>query len=316
MQLTTVIVSGPKRSGTTLLNRLFDSQPGIIDFNDEGFFWEHVYRYDLVGHGELFLDLFRSFTPARLTEGFIDRDILPWIEGRYSQRAVAVEFDVPLAFNTAVFKGSLGPLAACESIEEVWETLVAAYVAGSARMYKGCGSCLIKTGDYGMSIMAGRKHLKNARFIFIMRNPFFALDSLKKSREIRKEKVLNPFNFGEAVRDYAFLWDNWANIAREDTVLVLYEDLLRKPREVMGRVAEHLGIPFTDNLLEPTLQGELWPGLSSFAETKGIDASILDRPLKVLAGHEVAYVRRHLKGLLDHFGYTPESQVPTKEFHA
>ena len=31
----TIVVTGPKRSGTTLLNRLFDNHPALIDAIDE-----------------------------------------------------------------------------------------------------------------------------------------------------------------------------------------------------------------------------------------------------------------------------------------
>ncbi len=41
----TIIATGPKRSGGTLITRLFDSQPGIMNFIDEAFFWEQVYNY-------------------------------------------------------------------------------------------------------------------------------------------------------------------------------------------------------------------------------------------------------------------------------
>ena len=34
----TIVVTGPKRSGTTLLNRLFDNHPDLIDVIDESFF--------------------------------------------------------------------------------------------------------------------------------------------------------------------------------------------------------------------------------------------------------------------------------------
>lgn len=312
MNLTTCIVSGPKRSGTTLLNRLFDSQPGVIDLNDEAFFWEHAYKYDVAGRRDLFLDIFRDFTPEELVAGCIDRDIMPWIGGRYKQTASAMEFEMDLDFDTARFTAGLSGLRSCANIAEVWEILVAAYADASGRDYAGCHHCLIKGADYGMSILGGRGSLAGSRNVVILRNPFYALDSLKKSRQMRQEKVLNPFNFGEAVRDYAFLWDNWAGIVQEDTHLVLYEDLVRDPRPVMEGLAAHLGVPFTENLLVPTLQGGEWPGLSSFSATKGIDAAILERPLKVLSAHEVEYVQRGLKDLLGHFGYGPGSQAPSR----
>ncbi len=308
----TCIASGPKRSGTTLLNRLFDFQAGLIDLNDEAFFWEHAYRYDSNGHHDLFLDLFRTYDPIALTQGFIERDLLPWIEGRYKQSASFLEFEVDLGFDPQIFTSCLRDLTACPTIQDVWHVLVNAYASASERDYSNADSVLIKCADYGMSILGGRRFLNNARFAFILRNPYFALDSLKRSRELRGSRVLNPFNFGEALRDYAFFWDHREDILSGDTILIFYEDLVSDPRHVMKGVAAHFGIPFTENLLIPTLAGKPWLGLSSFQATQGIDSSILRRPLQVLEPQEIRLVRKHLAGLVETYGYEPGKQAPNR----
>ncbi|MGD8386348.1 MAG: sulfotransferase [Desulfobacteraceae bacterium] len=308
----TCIVSGPKRSGTTLLNRLFDTQPGMIDMNDEAFFWEHAYRYAAVGREDLFLDLFRAYSPADITDGMIERDLLPWIEGRYQQAASFLEFEVDLGFNTESFRAGLKPLRNCATVQEVWHVLVDAYASASDHDYSNADHVLIKSADYGMSILGGRRFLDKARFVFVLRNPFYALDSLKKSRQLRGSKLLNPFNFGEALRDYVFFWDAREDILGEDTIFLLYEDLLASPRTVMKRVASHLGVPFTENLLQPTLEGKSWHGLSSFQATHGVDSSVLERPLQVLEQDEIELVRKHLSGLLERYGYGPAKQMPVE----
>ncbi len=306
----TCIISGPKRSGTTLLNRLFDSQPGLIDMIDEAFFWEHVYRYDIAGRIEMFLDLLRSYDPPALTEGFIERDLLPWIEGRYRQAGAFREFEVDLGFNTETFTGQLDALRGCVRVQDVWHVLVAAYAAASAGDYSGADKVLIKSADYGMSVLSGRRFLDRARFVFILRNPYYALDSLKKSRQIRGHKLLNPFNFGDALRDYAFFWDHRDEILGKDTILITYENLVARPREVIREVAAFWEIPFTENLLVPTLAAKSWPGLSSFKETREIEGDILDRHLQVLSPQEIELVRKHLADLLESYGYEPERQLP------
>lgn len=310
--MTTFIVSGPKRSGTSLLNRLFDSQPGLVDMSDEAFFWEHAYRYDEAGHADLFLDLFKAYTPAALTEGFIDRDLLPWIEGRYRQAASFREFELDLGFDTGGFTRRLELLKNCTGLQEIWHALVDAYAESSAKDYSVADKVLMKTADYGMSILSARRFLDRARFVFILRNPYFALDSLKKSREMRGEKILHPFNFGEALRDYIFFWENRKEILGADTILILYEDLLTRSREVMEKVASHLGVAFSENLLAPTLAGRPWPGHSSFRETRNIEASVLDRPLQVLRSEEIALIRSHLSDLSETYGYGPERQCPAR----
>ena len=89
----------------------------------------------------------------------------------------------------------------------------------------------------------------------------------------------------------------------------MYENLVSNPREVVEAMAAHLGIPFSENLLVPTLRGKAWPGLSSFQETREIEKHILDRPLQVLESREIEMVRKHLADLLETYGYEAERQV-------
>ncbi len=312
MELTTFIISGFKRAGTTLLNRLFDSEPGIIDYNDEAYFWEHVYRYDEAGRIDLFVDLFRSFSADELIQGFIDRDILPWIEGRYVRQAVVNEYELDLGLDQERFRAGLAGLAGCETVQDIWTVLTRAYADAMDTDYSGCTRTMIKSADFGLGILSSRKYLDRVRHLFLVRNPFYTLDSLKKSRMRRQQKILHPFNFAEAVRDLTFFWQNRERILGPDTYCIQYERLVSKPREVMEEVAAHLGIPFTENLLRPTMLGKDWEGYSSFSLASGIDASMLDRPLKMLEPHEVRFVGRHLAEMLEHYGYVPGQQRPAK----
>jgi hypothetical protein len=298
----TIVVSGPKRSGGTLLTRLFDSHPGIIDFIDEAFFWEHVYTYLVTGKESLFIDVFKNSGPKSLAESFIDRDLLPWINGTYRQ-IVPREFEMDLEFKKDVFLNILRELNICSSISEIWNCLVKAYAYASAVDYSGCRTAFMFGGDWGRSMLATKKTLKNCRCIFFMRNPYFALESLKKSRMTRGAKALHPINFAQVINHYFFVWNNRSEILDERTLLIRYEDLVGQPEETMRKVADHVGVEFTDNLLIPTLRGRNWGGDSSFEELKGIDKSVLRRNIKVLNQTEIDVISMHLKPILEYFDY-------------
>lgn len=299
-----IIISGPKRSGTTLINRLFDSHPGVIDLVDEAFFWEHVYDYKKNNLEALFIDIFQRFDSHSLVEGMSDRAILPWLDGIYRQTdGVPYKQVVDTGFKTDVFIKELQGLKDCESISRIWECLVNAYAEASSRDYSDCDTALIKSADYGKSILSAVDSLNNCRCVYIMRNPYYAIDSLKKARELRGAKILHPFNMAEAIRDYCFFWDNREAILSEKTKLIRFEDLLVKPAEIMENVAGHLGIAYTDNLIMPTLANGDWVGLSSFTRTKGIDPSILKRGIKVLSRTEIDFIKTHLKSQLEYFDY-------------
>lgn len=308
--LKTIIVSGPKRSGTTMLNRLFDSQPGIIDLIDEAFFWEHVYKYSKIQKQDIFIDIFKTFSSAALRQGIIDRDIMPWIGGTYRQAAVKVPFEMDLGFNTSIFEQQLSEIAKSSQIKEIWFALVNAYARAAKPDYSEAKCAFIKSADYGVSIVSANMHLDDLRSIIIIRNPFYAIDSLKKSRGMRKEKELNPFNLGEVILDYIFLWNHLEDILKKKTILVQYENLLQDPSGFMNKIANHVEIEFSENLLNPTLQGLDWCGLSSFSKTNGIDRSVLDRSITALNEEEITFIENSLKEMLNHFNYTSTKQMP------
>jgi hypothetical protein len=63
----------------------------------------------------------------------------------------------------------------------------------------------------------------------------------------------------------------------EQVLLLTFESLIERPREVMSRLAERIGIPFDDILLTPSFNGRAIASNSSFVPTTGIDRAVLDR---------------------------------------
>jgi len=306
-------MSGPKRSGTTLLNRLFDGHPEIIDMNDEAYFWEHVYDYAALGCRDLFIDVFRSFPPANIREGFIDRDILPHLDGVYRQVTAGVAMEREIGLDSDVFLSGLAGLRECATVAQIWDCLVAAYAAAISSDRSSRKGVFIKAADYGKSILAARSEVASFSGLTIIRNPFYAIDSLKKYRSARGVKLLHPFNFGETIRDYCFWWSHVEALRTNGSLLICYEDLISDPERVMREVAAHVGISYVPELIRPSLFGEPWEGLSSFKKTEGIDRSALDRPLKMLSAEEIALIKRYLSPVLEFFGYCAEAQSPGKK---
>jgi hypothetical protein len=83
--------------------------------------------------------------------------------------------------------------------------------------------------------------------------------------------------------------------ARPDRVLlVTFADLIGRTPETIRIVADFIGIPFEDNLLVPTFNGEHVPSNSSFAAVKGIvDKTVLRHgsDVAIAAGDEELHAR-------------------------
>jgi len=312
----TIITTGPKRSGGSLITRLFDSQPGIINFIDEAFFWEHVYNYQEKGQESLFIDTFKYHDISELMESFADRQILPWING-ILRKITPEKYDLDLNFRKDVFLDELVNLNKCSSISEIWDCLVKAYANAMPTDYSGCDIAYMFIGDRGKSILSTKASLGNSRCIFVMRNPYKALESLKTERMLgrnslinKRKKALHPINFAQVINDYYFFWNNRSKILDKRTILIRFEDLVTDSRKTMKAVADHVGIEFTDNLLKPTLLGDPFKHGSSFGFLDGIDKSVLHRKAKVLSKIEVEIIRDHLKPILEYFDYTASEVAP------
>lgn len=174
----TIVVTGPKRSGTTLLNRLFDNHPQLIDVIDESFFWEHVYNHQIRGLESLFIDIFRKTAPKDLVEGLIDRELFASLDGVFSQISNP-PFSINIGFSKDIFAEYLNRLKYCSSISDIWYCLMEAYAEASNVDFSNRRIAFIREGDWGKSMLSTRKSLSNCYCVFIIRNPYSALDSLK-----------------------------------------------------------------------------------------------------------------------------------------
>ena len=151
----TIIATGPKRSGGNLITSLFDSQPGIINFIDEAFFWEHVYNYQEKGQESLFIDIFKQFDRSDIVESFIDRRLLPWIDGIF-RKVTPVKFELDLNFRKDIFLDELTNLKNCSNISEIWNCIVLAYANAMPTDFTGCDTAYMFIGDRGRSILSAK----------------------------------------------------------------------------------------------------------------------------------------------------------------
>ena len=117
------------------------------------------------------------------------------------------------------------------------------------------------------------------------------------------EKLLTWPLIAQNIRSFQEMHDRVraADPARIRTVR--YETLIADAKGTMKALAEWLEIPFDDRLLQPTMRGQHWPGISSFKATDGIESSPAERPIQALTGAEQALIRSHLADFRETFDY-------------
>lgn len=164
-----------------------------------------------------------------------------------------------------------------------------------------------KSPDYGKSAVVALKYLSRPKVIIIVRDPHYAIDSLKKSREMRGEKLLHLFNFFDEIINYKLLHrvikDASVKANSEKVKLIRYEDLVSDPERYMKELSDFIGIGYDKKMLEPTLNGEKWHGESSFRIFDGISTSEIKRGIKTLTEWEMNYIDIQIKDFLNEFGY-------------
>jgi hypothetical protein len=152
-------------------------------------------------------------------------------------------------------------------------------------------------------MLAAQECLSNYKGIFIIRNPFYALESLKRARSISGRMELTSFTMAQSLNYYNFFWKNLDKIKSSNTIVIKFEDVIMNFEVTMKEVADHVDIEFTKNLITPTLRGQLWNGDSSFHKLDGIDKKTVLRPLKDLSSSDIDFINHNLKGILDYFDY-------------
>jgi len=141
----------------------------------------------------------------------------------------------------------------------------------------------------------------DAKFIHIVRNPYATLVSLRRHMSLAGYPLLTAA-LSSLNNSYYYLYKNPHLLS--DYLVVRYEELLENPEDIMRRIADHIGIPFSPQLLIPTTQDEIWSGNSSSGEAFD---GISNRPISAWQEHihplESAFVNLLFPHVLRDFGY-------------
>jgi len=309
--LTPFIISGAPRSGTSLIYNLFDGHPEISWLLNEGYLFEYLYDLGVDGT-QLFLDAIPSDIKP-LIAGLRDKQIMPPLHEPYRQMMPVrqgvgsteadgsiPEFTLESRWSEDAFRNALAGWRG-GTVAELWHWLVNACLAGmggESRRY----ACL-KSPDYGKSASAAVTLIPEAKAIIIVRDPLYALDSLKRSREMRGDKLLTWPLMAMCVRNFQRMHEIIKNTDTDRFTYVLYESLLKEPKSVMRKLSNWLNMDFDDCLLTPTMCGRFWPGISSFKPTDGIEDSPMIRSIQALTTVEQDFILSRLEDFRADFGY-------------
>lgn len=296
-----LIISGAPRSGTSLLYNLFDGHSQIGWLLNEGFFFEFVYDMG-AATADTWLDATRRPIDSFIA-GLRDKQLIPPLHEDYRQSSEAgsmSEFSLQSDWSESRFREALD-LQSVDTVDALWRVLATACLAGQGIPPKRF-ACL-KAPDYAKSAAAAAQAIPSARAVVIIRDPVRALDSLKRSRELRREKHLSWPQFSLCIAQMQAMVSRVREYSRDRIYWIRYEDLVSDPAGTMKPLANWVGIDFEDCLLQPTMQGRDWPGISSFKSTTGIETAPAERAIQSLDAFDLDLIETSLTEFRRFFGY-------------
>ncbi len=300
---TPLIISGPPRSGKSLLYSLVEGHKEISWLIDEGLFFEYLYQArQLSPSGESIIIGSAKRSADDFVLGIRDRQLMPPVEKGFEEAGTGAvtKIKIEAPWSESTFVETLKNRR-FNSIGELWQVMARACIAGleqTPRRY----ACLM-VPDYGKSAAAAVGSIPGARAIFVSRDPARCLDSLKRSRDARNRNRITWAAFAICLAEMNAMADRARSTDPDRCLIVKFEDLITDTASIMRRIAQWLGIEFDEVLLKPTILGQSWPGASAFAVLSGIDNTSAKRPVHALNARELELIDEHLGPYRDFFGY-------------
>lgn len=154
----------------------------------------------------------------------------------------------------------------------------------------------------------------DARFVHIVRNPYATLVAIRKMKTTKGcYPYLGPIASSLRSSSY-YLFKNRKSI--QDFMVVRFEDLVNDTQETMGQIAQFLQIGFSDCLLVPTYEGEVWSGNSTASGSfSGVSKAPVDSYLKSMNHIEAFLAERAAAPVFDVFNYARLGEGRGGYFH-
>lgn len=240
-----VFISGMGRSGTTLLLKLLDGHPELMVIPVETMF-------------------FRAALPEFGGPQDLDHcleKLRPWLLPAARIRARPVDLDALEASVRRKFAATAG------TARDVLVSLALSWaeVTGQSDRVRW----VEKTPRNQLYLDQMVDWFPDFRLLHVVRDPRGVFASHRLSQKSEPPEAENIAKHWQNM--WRYFQDNMSS--RPEIMLVRYEDLLTDTRSTMSRVAEFLGIHWSEKLLSPTENGVPWTG-NSFDHTRNTSAVI------------------------------------------
>lgn len=303
------MISGLRKSGTTLTKNLMDGHPDlfVIPPSEFDFFCYSRHKtlaqpkYEAITDPNLLLQALanQDFIRRMNASTRMDASMLP---AEVSQTVVRSEFDVPKFL-------ALAEQAYVESYREIFIELFKA-MAQSCSQHSDAASPIkyifkntLETEFFGLY----KTWFPKMKLLYVLRNPYAQFAAQTRGEYIEGARFKYPLlaPYINIMRYEYYFINYWKDVYADDIKIIRYEDLVVHTESVMTEVAKFFGVPFNESMLTPTLLGEPWGGNSSAKGEvyNGVNKGPLNRWKKVLTKQEIFIVNKFFEQTLLQYGY-------------
>lgn len=262
-----ILIYGPRKAGTSLLQNLLDGTKDILVIPEE-LKIKKILRYKGKEKSDSFFEHGRSI----FTKNFIMNPKIRLKDNFFRMGTLKKEsIDDKIDTNYYIKKSNEILQKNLEEWKEIIQEDVLNFYNSLKRKqpYKFWASK--EVGDHPKKIKQFfKKIFPKSRFIFIIRQPRYVVRSIILQRKRNNIKLTTKQIFHEYLKVQHIINYYYENKDRNFHILVFYEDLIKDTEKNMKIISSYLGIRFSDIMDDPTLLGEKTKVLTSSRNEKSV----------------------------------------------
>ena len=291
-----VFILGPHKSGSSLLRNLLDGHPDLFVIPIETHYFSLSQRFWV----NYFLWSQRPTMNESNPQNFIDH-IYNYINYPSKYRDIEnADFINLEEFKKYLLKHWPGTNNTKDEIINYFDAI---YYSIHSRPIDKNLTVVEKSVSNAENAIRLQRLFPNAKFIHIIRNPYNNLLSFRNYRFKINHRFPSLRDLVECLKvNYYYLYKNQELI--KDYLVIKYEDVVSDAKNEMVKISQFLNIPFKENLLLPTVNGEKWEG-NSIQDKKfaGVSTERIIKADKKLTKIEIEIINRLFPFILKDYGY-------------
>jgi len=291
-----VFIVGSGKSGTTLLQSLFDYHPNLLVFPVESMYYREYDKFNLNDINSR--NKFKNY--------WVNESKFSWMSFQtYTKHSNEKSRD----FSNIDFKIFKNQISKYDFVNHsrvfFYKNLLESFRISTNKNKNKLIGFVDKTPIHMFYINEILKDFPNAKIIHVLRNPYdnylaYRKNALKTNNSYSNNELLNNYFFKYIVKSFEIANQNINNNYK----IIRYEDLIYDLKSEMIKLSNWIKIPFSETMLSVTIGGKPWGGNSSSGKQfNGISKNQVGNGITSISAHEKKIIESELKKLENNFNY-------------